>query len=1301
LYDLTNTAIAGTGAYWNGLTPIEGLYPAQWISQVTPFTTAAEPIGFLDGPTGSTMRRLSLGPQNGMASSGGLVLAGCPSACVITVMTTYNPVSGQGNFGIAAGNKFSVTGTGTSLDTCGDGTESAGAQSPYTVASANSTGWASNAFACSISNGDYTNVNLSCGNNGSTYDAINGTQSCTRVSQLATAASTIWTQMLAYQIPQGFNSYPGYKFVFDGGNVYPSTGEFSLAAIAAMRLYVDPTAGSTSTCCSGSFWLGQVLYYVNNVERFSGSTFITNEAAGVASPNDQYVYDVGAMSLLYDAAQPYWNPSEKATFLNKMYNDVDDPTVTACRRSNPDASSPSNHNWVLAAGLAQSGTNDATHITLASSSHCHVGTVIALANAPYGVVSYSGYSYGLVTSCSGAVATVNNWANGPYVNQYPTLNNLVSATVNSVSGVTATGTTGQVCQFSVGGASTSNAVITVPLSGADTISIGATATVISAGLGYTSSPATASPGGSTSASCTGNIGINSTIGTPYTVFDTYTTSNSSNGATATLTFTVTNNLNTGGQVNVGDGVMAYDGWANDFHPDLGLSIVTAVGTNTLTAVNSLNPIATSTPQMAWRFPKWTSGDCGLIWAVKHGDGGGDISATPAVYPYATYGGQSMGSTSGPVPEGGNLGAGDPNSLLVMDIAAAADDSRAVRDAARNQSWLFDYWQRHYADYQGWQHSGGGYSLDGVIGQLELQMFEMSQSVPGYTTFNVQDPGFQTMFETLPDLINGYPTFMTWGGGGSYQYTYNTDVGIGIGLDRSFYYAPGGPPAGFLRNWMENAARPGSQPALNFWGANGIESDLAAQMFLHTDPRIPSVDYTTQPTQYVWNTSDASQCQSLTGWACNKYRGDMMISRGPWANLTSSFLSYDSRTYAGDYDSANAGSVRFYKASPLLGPDTSPTGQLWNLDPSVLSDALQFAGPQSSPGVEFNLSQTGGNEANITAWGSSNAGILGSQYGDAGSRYAYVCSNVAGAYNPSLAAIGHANRCVAHHKESGHDEFIVQVDDASVTSPVAISTHLHYLQTGQTVALSGATTSTGSTSCIDSSGTQVACSGLSTANYIKSVEYGGESSVNRPPSQTFGLLTSVHSPNTIYLHWDCPGSGNAPQCSNSPLSTYSGGQGWTDRVEIGAGASSGAAASSATWCIIHKVMQALSDTAITAVGIRPDSGWYGCGATGSRSSAVFLQSVGGATHSTMTGFTFSSSLPVDWVIGGLTPGTYAVTVAGSRVTGSPFTVAAGDTSIYFSTAGGGAVTLGVGSGNPQVASTSITGTGIIAGSATIH
>jgi hypothetical protein len=85
--------------------------------------------------------------------------------------------------------------------------------------------------------------------------------------------------------------------------------------------------------------------------------------------------------------------------------------------------------------------------------------------------------------------------------------------------------------------------------------------------------------------------------------------------------------------------------------------------------------------------------------------------------------------------------------------------------------------------------------------------------------------------------------------------------------------------------------------------------------------------------------------------------------------------------------------------------------------------------------------------------------------------------------------------------------------------------------------------------------------------------------------------------------------------------------------------------------------------------------------------------GGVTHANITGFTTTHSGTAQYLFAGLTPGSYAVTIGGTPVSGSPFTVAANDNSIEFeSTAGSVSINGSVGSSSSSIISGQITPSG---------
>jgi len=1179
------------------------------------------------------------------------------------------------------------------------------------MASVSATGWVSNPFTCSpLTTGDKANVNNNCGPNTVKDDHIwSGTPGsglpCISITQMATTANPWWVGLLAQQ--GATTASPGYKFVFDGGTQFPDQGAFILYDIAAIRLLVDPTY---------ALGLEIVMYGLNNVERMSGVTFLYNEGSGYQdAAGVQNLVDVAGLGLLKNVGDPYWIAAEKTVYLNKVHNDLDDPNAATCSKAKPDMTDPTTHNWVLASGNVAAGTNDATHVTLASSADCKTGSIVQMLNGNNGGVGNSGSTYGLVTGCASAVATVaGGWT---VAGVAPTRKNIISATYTS--GITAVGTTGQTCQITISGG-TGNAQALVSLDATNHIASGTALTSFYyPGDGFNSAPTSGStstgyPGNA--ASCSGTATISTVVGTAYTIFDTFTLADTTGGNTTVATFANTAAL--AGTISVGDGLFGYNGWGQFFHPAGWFSMVTLVGSGTCNrttggnvslsanqacVINSTAPTAgTTTGTQAWRMIKWSTGDCGLWWQNKHIAGNVNLGATPAVYPTWPYPGL-VGPSSNIVSESTNMGVGDPSVMMLVDLANIEDDTRAGRDLTRNQSWLFDYWQRHYADYWGWTDIGPAYSYDGQIAQTESQAFLMSNSVAGFSNFTFQSHAQQLMFNAYPDRLANGIGFQGFAANPDYGYGLNSPVAALV-IDPSFYSAPQSSSAGFLQNWM----RVGSPT--NYWGGGSPTANFPLT-FLHTDPRIANIDYTTQPLQYAFGPyNGAANCASLSGWPCGEFRGDYMSSRTSWTDLAATDLSYDTRTYAqGSYDVPSGGNLCIYKASWLLCNDNYSIGA--HGDNTNSGDALNFGGYHSNNWqTSFNANPFGGNKENITAWAASNAGTLGAAYGDKNSAYAYVCSNTALAYNTSLVNVAYSNRCVLDSKKPGKDQFIFQMDDFSATAAggggISAATHLHYNQNGQPIALPGGTTATtGTTICVNSSGTQVNCSTLNTNRIIKEVEGGSTANtgVGTPPTQNYGLLTYIASPGTINVTWDSPGAGLAPQAS--PGNTYTGGSGLSDRVTINAGASPGTAVTGGTWCIVHKIMQNLSDTTFVAAGFQPDANWYGCNAEGATSGAVFVQALNNTTQASITGFNVTTSKAFTaYTIAGLTPGTYTPRINGTSVgtcngMAVPCTVSAGDNSLYFESTTTGSLTVSL--NVAPVSGSAMGGNAIIGGKAVIH
>jgi hypothetical protein len=1267
VYDLTGSPIAGNGTWWNG-NSLTGVTPAQYLEALTPFTIPANdgPLGVLGENTGDLMRRLSLSPSNGLTS---LATTGCPSACVASWQIGYDQSAGK--FPLAAGQKFSITGTGTSLDTCGDGTASAGAQSPYTIASVTGSGasWtvASSPFACSISNSDYTHINPHCGPAATPNDTIGGTLDCTRVSQIAYSTNSLWLAVVGATLSVSATGASGYKSVFDGGSQYPDTDTLSKYANSAIRFLVDPT---------NETWLDQMIYALNNDYRGSGVVgYPVNTGAFVGETNTGFNYagEPGALALMYGvvahaAATSYWIASEQAAFLHRQYNDVDDPTGTPAIVTNQDAANMATHNWILSSGVLASGTNDATHVQLPvsdphyGSPNYYAGTVIGINQNERADMAHQTYvAISAATSGTAGVLTLAT-AITPV-----DLKEIVSGTYTN--GLTCTGTAGQVVslQFNASGG-TSYAAVTLTSSGTNSTTLIPAGAALSVwnNTSFTAAPTVSSSNPPGQANCTGAANVSTVLGTSYIIYDTVKVSTTTPGASATYTFTKT--TNPGAMLSAGDAVAGWNGWGGNWNLFYYVSVVTGTGTSTATAINARNISAsTSTPLMAWRFPKWQTGDVGRVWAMKRtysnaygvngGVGGYNINANYAYQTGHVFAAALNGS-------GSDLGA-----LPQLELVTAPDDGTctggcgAVRDLPRTQGYMFHYGMAPVEDLDtGRLKDGPGYSAETDAPTLETFMWCLTQSIPsfpsqGYGTVWGTKHAIFDMFETLPGAY-----LAGWAGGGMEVWQWASGGGpvTGPNFDPNLFYAPQSQTAAFLKNWAGRV-----NPGDSFFGHP--EASEYSISFLHNDPRLASADYTTQPHQYFFVSSGSGSLTANTGWN-HAARGDMAISRTGWQSAGDTYVAFDSATYTADsiYDCPRVGQLTIWKGALLLGSDSNPGNSCWSLDPTTVSDTFRFSqteglvsGQPTTPNGTAGVALTP-----ITRYTNQTAGSFGGQYGDSASRFAAACSNIAPNYTTASLniAIDHAITCFAHQKYPAvngvvHDEFVWKATDVALAagSPLtstAMDERIHYVQNGTPQAggpgyNSGATTYLG-------------------ANRIESTEAG-------TTGLTYGLLSYIESPNPISINDDCAGKGGSGQCA--PGNTYPNGQGYTHRFTIAGGASVGASVSKYQVVTCHKLMSSLTDTAFVTAAINPDSNWTGAACGGANSTGVALFALGGTMHSSITGFSVSSSLPVDWMVEGLSAGAYSVTVGGVAVSGSPFTVIDGDNSIEFSTSGGGTFAIG--------------------------
>jgi hypothetical protein len=924
----------------------------------------------------------------------------------------------------------------------------------------------------------------------------------------------------------------------------------------------------------------------------------------------QAAYLQQAFGFEYAAAGRYLSAASEARVLGQMYNDYDDPTTFQCDPTTTNLRSTS-HNRILATGAAQAGTSSS--ITLAAGDSAangyYVNNVIAISIA--GPFQISGWE---------------NWNYSP-----------------SYGLVTAYNATTKV------------------------------ATVASWSNGAP------------------------TPGMEYNIFATLTISGTAYGATATVTG---HNTHFSTDVNVGDAVIGVNGLINNLGPDgfgtpeNGQSYVSAITDDThLTVINNAGVTATSTPSILWYVPQWKTGDCGLI----------SLSKLQLVYPgapsllYPKQGGWYANNGSAQQPfYGGNWWGSYGYGHMVLDFQLAPFDFRAVKDLAQIQSFVFDYYVGHYMNYiTGPAHSGSSYDEGIILDDARTNAQILAMSIPTFPAMDltgawVTQPAIWRMYEPLPDIrytgdSSTYP-YAFWHTRYGTEQSYNPLVAStgptgAIANDNVFTLAPTSAASTYYRNWLETSMNAKGTGEFSMWGPHSAGQSNIVFGFLWHDPRIASIGYTVQPHQYLFQTSSHATAAALTGEAYPlTERGDAVISRQDWTTLTGSHLYYGSRSYWWDHDANENGTLRLYKVGELLNIDTYYPGspaQVQYPPETIMGDMMMFdteANNYSGGTWSGNLQQgdwsgtpTPGSSP-IVRWASANHGSWDTAYGDQASKSMLACSDLTGAYTLSL---NYALRCIAHFKAPGADEFIMQFDTASPTSPIAITTHVHYPQNGE--ASSGAAYPKGHTTCPGTGG----CGSLNTSRLVQELETGVADGHAADPTPQFGIVTNFLSPGTIAVRWDCPlggGTGGSDECSATSRYTHGADTGnWqgghSDRVSVCAGSACDGSVSTGEWLIVHKVAQNLADTSLTTTALNPDSNWTGAQACGATSCAVFIGARGGITHSSMSGFTTNHSGTAQYLFEGLTPGTYAVTINGSAVSGSPFTVAVGDSSIEFENTAG--------------------------------
>jgi hypothetical protein len=694
-------------------------------------------------------------------------------------------------------------------------------------------------------------------------------------------------------------------------------------------------------------------------------------------------------------------------------------------------------------------------------------------------------------------------------------------------------------------------------------------------------------------------------------------------------------------------------------------------------------LASGFPQIPIYLHQWTTGDCGLYHYEKYS---GNFVIGPGRLPQAYYVDSGLG---GRALADGNGDFIYPMGKLQIDLPLVADDSRAIADIEEIESYAWNYslpwdWNYHTAyGENGTSHYWGQVAKFHSV--LEMELKNSFTGFPNLTPETwLRDKNLFYQYNTLPD-------HRAWSGDSTTMWGWN------IGYNNSNSAVdPTDTAADFLGYTNPNAST-SSQYLKDFTTKHnnfpqGSDQDASVLAWLNYNPAITASDHTVQPKQFIFNDTRNSVCSSLsplTGDVVGQYciptlRSDALVSMSDWGytNPSATSMFFQSRSFSGHgYDNCQAGALGIYRTGYLLGDDNLYVFS-GNYDIAEISALnAEFSDMPSIGGASVLGTSGGPCIAYFDRWASRPGGGWATNYGDTTSTFAYARSNMTGMWAISGGPT-YAYREVGHFKKPGAHEVIVDHHSIAMGSATTLVHHLHFTQNGEPnnsgYGLEAAYPE-GDTVC-------TSCAGTNPTGYVYEHESGAASD-SLGPARKAGLTASIFSPGTITVRddgvWSLanPNYNNASGSGGTLLGTHS------HRVSISAGSTIGASATSLDDVVVYELCPDYTASCPqTATALNPDANWTGV----QTADKVAIFARGGTTHSTMTGFTTTHAGTAQYLFGGLTPGTYTVTVGGTGVAGSPFTVAANDNSIEFEN------TSGVVSINGSVASCAITTTSLPGG-----
>lgn len=661
-----------------------------------------------------------------------------------------------------------------------------------------------------------------------------------------------------------------------------------------------------------------------------------------------------------------------------------------------------------------------------------------------------------------------------------------------------------------------------------------------------------------------------------------------------------------------------------------------------------------TGTISYRRNTWVAGDCGILWVVKH------ARFSPRIMSWG--GGHSLYPSSGPIFN--NFFAGgdfqdytsnntyaDYPGYMAAFMATTANDANASQRSQPELTAVYNDWFTHVysayvnKDWTGFHTAGQAYGTDRPPKMAMMNwIFQNSLTAPpalgGLWDKNLL---YHTIMNMTPGCQTAEPS---WGG------SYSADTGEMSSLKLSFFV-----PISFLyRNtnegkWFNYAMRNrisvctsvGSTPGTNLvWTsgnlAGGTTITEAQWIYAFTDPAFTATDIAVSgPTATLLNQTDAT----------GGFPQSVLMSRTGYNGITDTLVNIFGLGENGDDHNQPAGlwypgDYRITKGNALLGGD-GPDNHTYSAIYNEYSNGGQWSNYMEIGGA-YNIPQSSSIPLNSKIPRGNSDGTA--------NRYAYAMADSSLSYFSAVGAT-RVQRHLVDFKEG--QQFVIVYDDVVTTGGQEKQAYLQYPNNF------GASSDT-------ARGVTVV-----TGNSIVSTNPGtGHGDATQ-------LLTTVLAP---------AGVSSVRVYTNNSDGSFSGGNGETFRVSVCAsvtGSSCDAGNTEGEFIVVHEPIAGSGNTPPTMGLISAiDANHRGVEVDGS-SPKVALFPRGGSTYTAST-FTTAHSGTAQYIVTGLTPGTYNVTVGGSPVV-SGTSVAANDNSLYFeSTSGLISVQLQGGpAGTPNVSS----------------